>query len=324
MPPISRKRRAPANEESETTISFTQQRNQQRASPDDEDDSVEEEQGNGSGSLNQLSKGLVRYALACEYSRMPIKRQDINQKVLGSHSRAFKHVFAAANAQLVETFGMEMVELPNREKVTVRQKRAAAASESQAKTSNQWVLTNALPPKYRVPEIIAPPRIPTLEVESAYVGLYTLIVALISLSGGSLPENKLERYLKRMNADQSTPVDRTDKLLARMIKEGYIVKIKDSSAGEEIVDYMVGPRGKVEVGDDAIMGFVKTVYGDGAMEDLEQRVERSLGIAERRVPSQTQRAVNGNGEAGPSTQTRRPGRPRRRSRSEQERGEESE
>jgi len=160
---------------------------------------------------------------------------------------------------------------------------AAATSESQAKSSGQWVLKNALPERYRIPEIITPPRIPTSEAESAYVGLYTFIIALIKLSGGTLPEAKLDRQLKRMNADQTTPVDKTDKVLARMVKEGYLVKIKDMSAGEEVVDYMVGPRGKVEVGDEGVMGLVKTVYGDSAMPDLERRIERSLGITERRV-----------------------------------------
>jgi hypothetical protein len=38
------------------------------------------ERDSGSGSLEQLSKGLVRYALSCEHSRKPIKRQDINDK----------------------------------------------------------------------------------------------------------------------------------------------------------------------------------------------------------------------------------------------------
>jgi hypothetical protein len=38
------------------------------------------QQDTGSGSLVQLSKGLVRYALSCEHSRKPIKRQDINEK----------------------------------------------------------------------------------------------------------------------------------------------------------------------------------------------------------------------------------------------------
>jgi hypothetical protein len=43
--------------------------------------------------------------------------------VLGSHAREFKKVFDAANSQLLDVFGMELVELPNREKVTMRQKR---------------------------------------------------------------------------------------------------------------------------------------------------------------------------------------------------------
>lgn len=38
------------------------------------------EQAQGSGSVEQLAKGLVRYALSCEHSRKPIKRQDINEK----------------------------------------------------------------------------------------------------------------------------------------------------------------------------------------------------------------------------------------------------
>lgn len=43
--------------------------------------------------------------------------------VLGSHSRQFKQVFDAANSFLLDTFGMELVELPNKEKTTMRQKR---------------------------------------------------------------------------------------------------------------------------------------------------------------------------------------------------------
>ena len=40
----------------------------------------EESQDGGSNSVEQLSKGLVRYALSCELARKPIKRQDINEK----------------------------------------------------------------------------------------------------------------------------------------------------------------------------------------------------------------------------------------------------
>jgi hypothetical protein len=49
------------------------------------------DQDSGSGSVEQLSKGLVRYAISCEHSRKPIKRQDINEK-----GQSSLHMFLAA------------------------------------------------------------------------------------------------------------------------------------------------------------------------------------------------------------------------------------
>ena len=43
--------------------------------------------------------------------------------VLGNHSRRFKEVFIAAQMELRQTFAMEMVELPMKEKVTISQRR---------------------------------------------------------------------------------------------------------------------------------------------------------------------------------------------------------
>lgn len=143
------------------------------------------------------------------------------------------------------------------------------------------MLQSTLPNEFRTADILTPAQIPTADAESAYVGLYTLIIGLIMLSGGRLSEMKLDRYLKRMNADDTTPVDSKDRLLARMVKDAYIVRIKDSSSGEDVVDYMVGPRGKVEVGEDGVANFVRMVYGEGATEDIEQRLARSLGISEK-------------------------------------------
>jgi hypothetical protein len=70
-----------------------------------------------------LARKLVRYALSCEYSRIPIRRSDIVSKVLGPSSKKFKEVFAEAQMMLKETFGMELVELPKSDKITVQQKR---------------------------------------------------------------------------------------------------------------------------------------------------------------------------------------------------------
>jgi hypothetical protein len=48
---------------------------------------------------------------------------DLIATVLGSHTRLFKDVFAQAQSNLMDVFGMQLVELPKAEKVTLRQKR---------------------------------------------------------------------------------------------------------------------------------------------------------------------------------------------------------
>lgn len=102
------------------------------------------------------------------------------------------------------------------------------------------------------------------------------------------------RYLKRMNVDQNSPLGNTDDVLKRMAKEGYIVKVKESHTGEDLFDYHVGPRGKVEVSDEAIANVVRSVYSGDPVGDLEQRLDRSLGIARAAV----REGENGDGEDG--------------------------
>ena len=165
-----------------------------------------------------------------------------------------------------------------------------------------------LPEQYRIPDIIGPSRpLPEDEInrEDSYVGLYTMVIALITISGGRIPEGKLDRAFRRMNADQSTPMGSKDKTLALMAKDGYIVAVKE----EETVDYIVGPRGKVEVGGEGFANFVRMMYGEEQdQEGLEKRIERTLNVAE---------AFNSSGvpveaaAAASQTAGRKRGRPRR-------------
>ncbi|KAF1843198.1 MAGE-domain-containing protein [Cucurbitaria berberidis CBS 394.84] len=289
-------------------------RREETPEDDDDVDMEESQQEQGSGSLEQLSKGLVRYALSCEYARKPIKRQDINEKVLGSHTRLFKEAFSRANGELMEVFGMQMVELPKADRVTTRQKRAAVASDSQSKTSSLWVLKTILPEQYRIPEIIGPSR-PLdeglINREDAYVGLYTMAIALITISGGMMPEGKLDRALRRMNADQTTPIGTKDKTLAAMIKDGYIVRVKDSSSGEEMIDYIVGPRGKVEVGRDGVAKLIRAMHGESDnLDEVEKRIQRTLDVAEAYNSSELP------SDAGPAASASQIGRKRGRPRND--------
>ncbi|KAK4988410.1 hypothetical protein LTR50_003924 [Elasticomyces elasticus] len=316
--PLIRKRRPPTQEDaSDSEPAPRAQR--RRPSPEAEDEAYDDgaapdaTQGD-SGSLDQMVKKLVRLALACEYARIPVRRTEITAKVLGAQSRQFNAVFAEARLQLQSVFGMEMVELPLKDRVTIAQKRgvcllpfyvphshpsgidqvseAAQKSQTAQKNngrSNAWTLVSTLPHAFRDPVILPPPKIPTTQTESQYTALYTFIISLVELSGGTLKDSALDRYLKRVNASDSTVVDgydRTEKLLQRMIKDGYLVKIRENQGGEETIEWIVGPRGRVEVGDEGVTGLVKTVFGaedadEEQRRELDERIQKSLRLDEK-------------------------------------------
>ena len=197
--------------------------------------------------------------------------------------RQFKHVFMETQNQLRSVFGMELTELPVKEKVTISQKRAAQRSGTQgSSTSNAYVLTSTLPARYRKPSVLRPSQSPSTGAEASYVGLTTFILALIYLSPSqTISESRLEKHLKRMNADNYVLAgEKTEKVLKRMERESYIVKVRErDGGGEESVEYVIGSRGKVEVGERGVAGLVKAVYGkkDAEADELERRLVRSLG-----------------------------------------------
>ena len=197
--------------------------------------------------------------------------------------RQFKHVFIETQNQLRSVFGMELTELPVKEKVTISQKRAAQRSGTQgSSSSNAYILTSTLPARYRKPSVLRPSQIPSTGAEASYIGLTTFILALIYLSASqTISESRLEKHLKRMNADNYVLAgEKTEKVLKRMERENYIVKVRErDGGGEESVEYVIGPRGKVEVGERGVAGLVKAVYGkkDAEADELERRLVRSLG-----------------------------------------------
>jgi hypothetical protein len=195
---------------------------------------------------------------------------------------------------------------------------AAQKSEKPSTANKSWILTSTLPLPYRSPDILIPTKAPSLYAESTYIGLYSFIIAVIMLNGGSLAEQKLDRYLARTNAEIGTPIDRTEKLLLRLCREGYIIKTREMDGGEEIIEYVVGPRGKVEVDAGAVAGLVRTVYGKEKgdrgnmsqlekddLEDFEGKLGRSLGVKPAVVQTGDVDGAADEREASPSTGPRR-------------------
>ncbi|KAF5017516.1 hypothetical protein F66182_10545 [Fusarium sp. NRRL 66182] len=289
--PTQRRRRPVEDEESEEDAR-PRQRNRVDSEENEEqesDNAMGEDRHHMRSADEQLAKKLVRYAISCEYSRTVIRRDGIKERVLGTQGRSFRRIFDLAQTQLREIWGMELRELPVREKMSLHEKRQAMKSNSQPKAgSGSYILSSILPEAYRSVAILGPSKTPSADDEATYAAFYTLAISMIWLNSGELSEQKLKRYLTRLNADQNVSMDKTEVILKKMEKQGYVIKRVDrppvGQDGEHTVTWHVGPRGREEVGLDGVMGMVREVYGDNWDEDLEKRLRSSLNV--RELPTQ--------------------------------------
>jgi len=159
------------------------------------------------------------------------------------------------------------------------------ASNAQPKTgSGSYILVSVLPTAYRTAAIVAPSRAPGIEDEATYVAFFTLIVSTIWLSGGELSDQKLKRFLERLNSDRNVSNEKTEMVLKKMERQGYVVRRVDrppvGQDGENVVTWHVGTRAKEEIGLDGVQGMVREVYGNMTPE-LEKKMKASLRVKDR-------------------------------------------
>ncbi|KAK9470656.1 MAGE family-domain-containing protein [Dipodascopsis tothii] len=243
-----------------------------------------------------MTRKLVRLALAMEATRTPIRRQMISEKVLeNTHRRSFNVVLERAQEQLRSTFGMELAELPARDvpqPITTKRKAAPKTSSSSNKS---YVLVNILPPAlkaYRTRYMalldrMAPEKRPKHHMhvaENAYSGVATAILSIIYMSGGQISQAALSKHMRLLDLETTTVVDKdAEELLKTMIKHGYIDRVRDefdsagaSGTGDPVWLYCVGPRGKVEVDEAAVIDFITSVYGTTAPDNLREFIIRAM------------------------------------------------
>lgn len=154
-----------------------------------------------------------------------------------------------------------------------------------------------------------------------------MLIAIITFGGGELSDPRLRRHLTRLNAaenmpsmnphDGTSPTDKSEAVLQRMIKQGYLVRVTESRSmgDEDSTTWHVGPRGKVEVDKEAIAAFTRTVYG-APSDELEKKLQASLKIRDRKPAAtgtvggaveETEEAEEAppDGDPGPSNRRRR-------------------
>lgn len=73
-------------------------------------------------------------------------------------------------------------------------------------------------------------------------------------------------------------MDKTDHILQKLIRQGYLDKVVERVEGDEdAITWCVGPRGKVEVSPHSIAQVVSEVWGD-LPDDFDKKLEKSLGV----------------------------------------------
>ncbi|OCB89624.1 MAGE-domain-containing protein [Sanghuangporus baumii] len=106
---------------SQPSRSQNRRRHEEDEEEEEEEEAAEEEQeedaeekDSAQDELTRKANALVRLALFNESRHMPLRRDEINKRVLGENTRQFNTVFAMAQRSLQSTFGFELVELMSR------------------------------------------------------------------------------------------------------------------------------------------------------------------------------------------------------------------
>lgn len=124
-----------------------------------------------------------------------------------------------------------------------------------------------------------------------------------------ITDSKLKSILTKLNAETNMPMDKTSLILKKMAQQNYITRTVERNDGDEVIEWRVGPRGKIEIGTKGVEGLVKDVYGAEAPEDLDKRLDRSLGLGKRKEVGGEVDPTHQNGTN--ATKVARRGRPRR-------------
>ncbi|KAF7314545.1 MAGE domain-containing protein [Mycena kentingensis (nom. inval.)] len=244
---------AKASQSQPTQTQRSQKRRQPSEPEEDDDDDQEEninmdvdddEDDNDKTDEKRMAYSLVRLAMFNEHRRLPLRRDEISKKVLGSNTRAFGRVFAVAQGILQSTLGMEMVELRTRAELDPDAAKANEVGEdgrnaagvkkkASAAGSKTYILRSTLSPELIA--AMATTHEDILEVEAeddpsededddysvknygnmlawskadqlAPLGILYVILALILVSGRTIGDQDLRTMLKRLNLTGTTVI----------------------------------------------------------------------------------------------------------------------
>ncbi|CAO3647651.1 unnamed protein product [Cunninghamella echinulata] len=233
--------------------------------------------------MERKAKELVRYALACEFKKIIIRKEDINKKILQGYSRQFKRVFTIAQTILYDIFGMALIEIPAKERMKPVSASAAISSQNPSEaitklpSSNTYILCNALNQHVDASSVIH-----YTETEYANMGLLYLILSLIFVNERIISEGDLKKYLNKVGVPStSNTFGDLEKLISTYTKQGYLYRVKrteNTANNEPEWDYQWGPRAKVELQYKDLCKFIASFYEVDDMNEFQKNIFKAASI----------------------------------------------
>jgi hypothetical protein len=195
---------------------------------------------------------LIRLALACEVSKRPVRREDVQNLILGENGgRLLRPLLIQTNERLAKDFGMQLVPLPTISRapstLTVAGRRAVTkrteSSQSAAASTNYCL-------------IACPERKRGYHRQPDQLGLLAIILVLIHLSGGEMEESQLLECLGNWSVGRHFTCVQDG--FAEFKRQRYLTSGKKSD-DQNVTVYSAGPRAQVEFPPPALADFVMSL-----------------------------------------------------------------
>jgi len=220
---------------------------------------------------DRLSNDIVRYLLAADNRKVPIKQADIRKHALREYSRSFGSVMKIAIDKMLNLFGIDVVEMD-----LGKQK--------------AYILINSLDNKYDAPHQNWPPE------DHAKMGLVMVILSVIFMKGNVLMEEDLYDLFNRLGiaVDQpdSTFGDVKHFVMTDLVRQGYLEVEREQGSDPPTHLFRWGPRAKAETSKRHAMDFICQVFGEDTpqrwaaqMHDIEQSQAAEKSTAKPERPS---------------------------------------
>ena len=191
--------------------------------------------------IDRKANDVVHLMLVWEQKKIPIKRQDINKFVMKDYRSSFNEVLHIADKKLQKVFGLKIEEI----------------GESSKKA---YILKNiADHPSHENPLL-------KLWQNDPKMGLITVILTLIFMSGNVISEGALWSSLKRMNNIEKDKIhpkfgDVKKLITHELVRQMYLEQTKVPNCDPPQFEYRWGQRAFHETSKRQLLEFVTMLYG---------------------------------------------------------------